>query len=64
MGRVIQFEEVPPRSQGTCRHQFNNCNHRRLRFDLLTKTVECRACGKQWKDYVGDAKLEQQLRQL
>lgn len=55
MSKVISFDEVPlPTQQDAPRSQRqNNCNHRRLTFD--GKQVECRSCGKQWNDYLGEA---------
>lgn len=54
MAKVISFDEVPHKALGKLFAVIgNNCNHRRLMFD--GKSVECRTCGKVWKDYLGDA---------
>jgi hypothetical protein len=49
MGKVIEFLNVPTVPGGNHAREERACEHTKLTF--TKNLVECRSCGRQWKDY-------------
>ena len=53
MGKLIEFLQVPEAAgshpHGESIRAGKGCEHRRLVFK--NELIECRACGRQWRDY-------------